>query len=209
LFLAGSSDPWYWAEDAFPPVAFCVRALVVDGLPVSPFDRHADGDGRFRELGLDAGLWRDWVAAVVRQHATIGELARTLGTSVARGPSQDQARAAAEVLRLPGSFCPGPNELRAQLNDLFTELAPAGEDWKRRMSDVPRLHGSGRQQRALWKALTPFHDRLAPLSVFLVEYAEPVIMPLPPATCLIAPAADPDGYGRQLVEAAAVLAAHG
>jgi hypothetical protein len=75
------------------------------------------------------------------------------------------------------------------------------------MSDVSRLHGSGRRQRALWKALTPFHDRLAPLSVFLVEYAEPVVMPLPPATCLIAPAADPEGYGRQLVEAATLLTA--
>jgi len=73
--------------------------------------------------------------------------------------------------------------------------------------DVPRLHGSGREQRALWKALTPFHDRLAPLSVFLVEYPEPVVMPLPPATCLIAPAADPEGYGGQLVEAAGLLAA--
>jgi hypothetical protein len=209
LFLAGSSDHWYWEEDAFPPVAFCVRALVVDGLPVPPFDRHAEGDGHLRRLGLDAGVWRDWVAAVVRQHATIGECARTLGTPHARGPLHERARAAAEVLRLPGSFCPGPTKLRAQLDDLFTVYAPAGEDWKRQMSDVSRLHGSGRRQRALWKALTPFHDRLAPLSVFLVDYAEPVIMPLPPATCLIAPAVDPEGYGRQLVEGAALLAAFG
>ena len=207
MFLAGSSVHWYWAEDAFPPVAFCVRALVVDGLSVPPFDRHAEGDGRLRQLGLDADLWRDWVAAIVRQHATIGELARTFGTPDARGPLQEQARAAAEVLRLPGSFCPGPIELRARLDDLFTDYAPAGEDWKWRMSDLPRLHGSGRQQRALWRALTPFHDRLAPLSVFLVDYAEPVIMPLPPATCLIAPAAGPEAYGRQVVEAATRLVA--
>jgi hypothetical protein len=119
----------------------------------------------------------------------------------------EQARAAAEVLTLPGSYCRGPIELKAQLNDLFTDYAPAGENWKSRMSDVPRLHGSGRHQRALSKALTPFHDRLAPLSVFLVDYAEPVIMPLSPATCVIAPAADPEAYGRQLVEAATRLAA--
>lgn len=207
MFLAGSADRWYWAEDAFPPVAFCVRALVVDGLPVPPFDRHADGDGHLRQLGLDAGLWREWVGAVVRQHSTIGESARTLGAPDARGPSREQARAAAEVLALPGSFCRGPIELQAKLNDLFTGYAQAGEDWRHRMSDVPRLHGSGREQRALWKALAPFHDRLAPLSVLLVEYAEPVVMPLPPATCLIAPAADPVGYGCQVVEAAAALAA--
>jgi hypothetical protein len=207
LYLAGSSDHWYWGEDAFPPIAFCVRVLVLDGLSVPPFDRHADGDGRLRRFGLDAAMWREWVASVVRQHATIGEHARTFGTPFAGGPLREEARAAAEVLRLPGSFCPGSSELRAQLNDLFTGYAPAGEDWKRRMSDVLRLHGSPRQQHALWTALRPFHDRLAPLSVFLVEYAEPVVMPLPPATCLIAPAADPEGYGRQLVEAVARLAA--
>jgi hypothetical protein len=207
LFRAGSSGHWYWSEDAFPPAAFCVRALVVDGLSVPPFDRHADGDGRLRQLGLDAGLWRDWVAAVLRQHATIGKFARALATPDARGPLPEQARAAAEVLSLPGSFCRGPIELRARLNDLFTDYAPAGEDWKRRMSDLPRLHGSGRQQRALWNALTPFHDRLAPLSVFLVDYAEPVVMHLPPATCLIAPAAGPEAYGRQVVEAATRLVA--
>lgn len=206
-FLAGSSDHWYWSEDAFPPVSFCVRALVLDGLAVPPFNRHADGDGALRQLGLDAEVWREWVASVLRQHATIGEHGRALGTPDARGPLRERARAAAEVLRLPGSFCPGPVELREHLDDLFTDYAPAGEDWKRRMSGVPRLHGSPRQQRALWKALTRFHDRPAPLSVFLVEYTEPVVMPLPPATCLIAPEQDPEGYGRQMISAATALAA--
>lgn len=207
MFAAGSSDRWYWGEDAFPPIAFCVRALVLDGLRVPPFDRHPDGDGRLRRLRLDAAMWREWVASVLRQHATIGEHARSLGTPFARGPLREEARAAAEVLRQPGSFCPGSAELRSQLNDLFTSYAPAGEDWKRRMSDFPLLHGSPRHQRELWKGLTPFHGRLAPLSVFLIEYEEPVVMTLPPATCLIAPAADPERYGRQVVDAAARLAA--
>lgn len=205
--LAGSSDRWYWSGDAFPPLSFCVRALVIDGLAVPPFDRHGDGDGRLRALGLDADMWREWLAAVLRQHVIMGEHARTLGTPDARGPLLEQARAAAEVLRAPGSFCPGPGELRARLNELFADYAPAGEYWKWRMSDAPRLHGSARQQRALWKALTPFHDRLVTLSVFLVEYTEPVVMPLPPTSCLIAPAQDPEGYGRQVVAAATALAA--
>jgi hypothetical protein len=202
--LAGPFDHWHWSEDASPPVSFCVRALVLDGLAVPPFDRHADGDGRLRDLGLDAAIWR--VAAVLEQRAILGEHARSLGTSEARGPLLERARAAAEVLRLPGSFCPGSEELRAQLNELFADYAPAGEAWKWRMSEASRLHGSGRQQRALWKALTPFHDRLATLSVFLVEYDEPVVMPLPPTTCLIAPDANPEGFGRQVVAAATALA---
>ena len=69
-----------------------------------------------------------------------------------------------------------------------------------------RLHGSGRQQRALWNALVPFHHRLPTLVVFLVDYVEPVTMALPPTTCLIAPEDDPKEFGRQVVAAATALA---
>ncbi len=203
--LAGWSNNWYWSEDAFPPVSFCVRALVLDGLAVAPFDRHGSGDGRLREVGLDIDLWREWVASVLHQQAIMGAHARTLGTPEARGPSLERARAAADVLRMPGSFCPGSDELRARLNKLYADYAPAGEVWKRRMSETSHLRGSGRQQRALWNALTPFHGRLPTLSVFLVEYCEPVMMPVPPTTGLIAPEPDPVGYGRQVVEVAAAL----
>ncbi len=200
---------WHWSEDALPPVSFCVHALVLDGLRVPPFDRHADGDGRLRDLGLDAATWRAWVAAVLEQRAIAGDYARTLATPDARGPLLERVRAAGEVLRAPGSFCPASQELRARLNELFADYAPAGEEWKRRMSEASRLHGSGSQQRALWKALTPFHDRLATLSVFLVEYDVPAVMPLPPTSCLIAPYAEPEGFGRQVVAAATALAITG
>jgi hypothetical protein len=52
--MAMASGQWHWSGDALPPVAFCVRALVLDGLAVPPFDRHPDRDGRLREIGLDA-----------------------------------------------------------------------------------------------------------------------------------------------------------
>jgi hypothetical protein len=200
--LLGSSDRWHWSEDAFPPVAFCVRALVLDGLAVPPFDRHSGGDGRLRALGLDAETWGRWLAALVRQHATIAELAPVAASPESRGPML-----AAEVLRTPGSFCPGPVELQNRLDELFTEYEPSGEAWKWRMSDARRLHGSGRQQRALWNALLPFHDRLPTLAVLLVDYVEPVMMPMPPTTCLIAPEDDPERFARQVVAAATALTA--
>lgn len=207
MFLVGSSDHWSWEEDAFPPVAFCVQALVQDGLLVPPFERHADGDGRLRALGLDAAVWREWVISTLHQRATLAEFARALGTQGNQEPIRATARTAGDVLRVPGSFCAGPNELRDRLSELWEGYAPIGETWKRRMSEVRPRFGSGPQQRALWNALTPFHDRLPTLSVFLVEYSEPVVMPLPPTTCLIAPAEDPEGYGRQVVAAASWLAA--
>lgn len=198
---------WHWSEDAFPPVAFCIHALILDGLRVPPFDRHGDGDARLRALGLDAAMWRAWVAVVVEQRAIAGELARALGTPEARGPLLERALRRPRLFGLPASLCPGSDELRARLDALFTDYRPAGDAWKRRIADPRHRLGSASQQRALWNALTPFHDRLATLSVFLVEYGEAVVIPLPPTACLIVPRADGEGYGRQVIAAAEALAA--
>ncbi len=207
--VAAPGDFWSWSEDAFPPISFCVRALVLDGLAVPPFDRHGDGDGRLRELGLDLATWQAWVASILRQQGILGDRAPARGTPEAPGPLLEQERAAAEVLSAPGSLCPGSEELRARLGELSADYAIWGQAWKRRLSDARRLHGSPRQQRALWKALEPFHDLLPTLSVYFVEYAEPVVMPLPPTTCLIAPEDRPDRFRRQVVAAADALAALG
>jgi hypothetical protein len=45
---------------------FCVWILESDGLRVSPFDRHADGNHRLRSQGLDVETWRRWVRKVVK-----------------------------------------------------------------------------------------------------------------------------------------------
>ncbi|MEK6721555.1 MAG: hypothetical protein AABZ33_12950 [Chloroflexota bacterium] len=77
VHLAGSSDHWYWSMDIELPVDFCVRALRHDGLRVSPFDQHPDGDGSLREKGLDAASWRAWFAAVLDHHSRLQGLTTT------------------------------------------------------------------------------------------------------------------------------------
>jgi hypothetical protein len=201
-----ASDPWSWEEDAFPPVAFCVRVLVQDGLSIPPFDRHAEGDGRLREVGLDAGIWREWLTSILRQRTTLAQTARVVGRGGELSPISAEARSATEVVRAPGSFCGGSSLLRERLEDLWGAYAPIGEAWKWRMSEVGRRLGAGHQQRALWNALRPFHDRLPTLAVFLIDYPEPVEMVLPPTACLIAPSENPEAYGRQVVAVAKRLA---
>jgi hypothetical protein len=207
----GSSDNWSWSSDAFPPLWFCVRSLIYDGLRVAPFDQHPDGDGRLRALGLDAEAWHAWVAGVLRQHEQIGEFAQAMRPN--QPPSEAERQrvlAAAKVLTRPGSFCPGSDELKEELNDLFVPLYQNGEDWKARIfSAMPTLHGTGGQGRNLWQALEPFHDRLPRFEVFLVEYPVPAVMTMPPSTGIIAPAHDAAGYSRQVVAAASELAAAG
>jgi hypothetical protein len=209
MFLAGSTDRWSWSEDAFPPLAFCVHALVHDGLQVPPFELHPEGDGSLRALGLDAHTWRKWVAALLAQRATLSDYARHLANE--RDPSERRttAMAVAEVLRRPGSFCPGSPELRGRLDELWTTYAPDGEAWKRRMTTGPqgiRNRLAPHEQRWLWKGLLPFHDRLSTISVLLVDYSTPVVMPVPPTTCIIAPGSASAEYARQVLAAAEQLA---
>ena len=67
MILGEPTDRWFWSEDVDVAVDFCVRALRHDGLRVPPFDRHPDGDGSLRALGLDPGGWRRWLDAVLER----------------------------------------------------------------------------------------------------------------------------------------------
>ncbi len=205
VFLAGSNN-WHWSEDASPPLAFCLHALVHDGLQVPPFDRHHDGDGALRGLGLDSETWRTWMSAVV---AAQGRLNAGI-----REPDWRADRAGlatlAEAASAPATLCPGLPELQARLGELWVDYGPAGERWKWDMTTGPRgvrNRLTPHEQRWLWKALVPFHDRLSTISVFLVDYPAPVVMALPPTTCLIAPASASADYVRQVLAAAEQLVA--
>jgi hypothetical protein len=212
MFRTDSDDRWQWSADVFPPLDFCVRVLRHDGLAVAPFDLHPDGDRCLRERGLEAETWRTWVAAVVSARAGIDVLSHA---SLGRGwPPSESDRAvlteAAEAMRRPSLMCPGSPELRARVDELWADYEPEGDRWKRAMTlEQRRDHLPPDAQRWLWQALLPLHDRLATVSVFLVDYVQPVLMPVPPFACLIATdAADRDGWGyAQLVlEAAERLA---
>ncbi len=199
MFLTDSDDRWQWSADVFPPLDFCVRVLRHDGLAVAPFDLHLDGDRSLRERGLEADSWRTWVASVVSARARIDELSRT---SLARGwPAleldQSGLAEAAEAMRRPSLLCPGSSQLRARLDELWADCEPEGNRWKRAMTlEQRRDHLPPDARRWLWQALLPLHGRLATVSVFLVDYVQPVVMTVPPFACLIATdAADRDGWG--------------
>ena len=74
----GRRDPWFWRFDLHVGVNFCVWALLADGLRVSPFDRHAGGDGALRAAGLTPEGWWTWLHAVLaRQEQLRAALAAT------------------------------------------------------------------------------------------------------------------------------------
>jgi hypothetical protein len=60
-------DRWGWSLTGSRSVEFCVWVLLQDGLRVRPFDIHPDGDGRLRQLGMDAVSWARWFESVVNR----------------------------------------------------------------------------------------------------------------------------------------------
>lgn len=196
-----SAEAWHWTEDVFAPANFCVLALLRDGLRVSPFDQHPDGDAALRTLGLDADGWLQWLRAVVDAHADLGAQVLDVDPHPKEVPT---------VITRPSDLCPGDPALRRLLNDMWIGRQAGLEVWKRSMSGDPAVRerrGTSSQQRGRWASVAAFGDRLPPLSVLLVSYPVPVVMTLPPKTCVISPAPDADGYSAQLVAAASTLSA--
>ncbi|MGH2407258.1 MAG: hypothetical protein ACRDF7_04150 [Candidatus Limnocylindrales bacterium] len=140
---------------------------------------------------MDQDLWRRWVASVVQAQADLDAAGALLAVQMAgREPHQpnpaDAARAGAfaQQLRRPGDLCPGSGLLHERLEELWAEYRGRGDLFTRRMNEPAATH---RRSAHLWELLEPFHDRLPSLSVFLVDYPSPVVMPVPPAACLISP----------------------
>jgi hypothetical protein len=206
LFLAGSTDQFHWTEDAFPPLDFCVQTLKRDGLRIHPFDEHPDGDSSLRNRGLNAEVWRQWVASVI----THSELLSQVPASPADGRTDPRFLAeVAEFLRRPSSACPGSDGLRGRLDEMWAEYEPTADAWKRAITGPEGVRRMGRpaDQRRRWQALQPFHSRVATIQVFLVSYPAPVVMASSPTACLIAPDRNPAAYTQQVVAAAKLLAA--
>lgn len=206
MIRGGSMDRWFWSEDVDVAVDFCVRALRHDGLRVPPFDRHPDGDGSLRTVGLDPRGWRRWLDTVL-------EGLERLDAHIRLPDRRAHPRALAEIgqaLGRPGGLCPCGPDLQTRLDRLWAAHGPAADAWKRAMTDKPGLARlAPTEAHRLWRSIEPFHARLPTLRVFLVDYPEPVVMTIPPTTCLVArDPADRDGsaYVRALATAAGELA---
>lgn len=206
----GSRAAWFWSEQYFAPVDLAVQALVRDGMQVPPFDAHPDGDGTLRAGGLTATSWHAWLAALVALHAEMRTIAVTRSSM---SPHERRTRPWAPPTGLaePWTLCPGSEDLRARLREMFIEPPRPADladpvDALLHSQPVEAPHPGPSAQRRLWRDLSSFADRLPSLAVLVVHYPVPAVLPVPPTTCLIAPADDADAYADQLRVAAGMLA---
>jgi len=202
----GSREAWTWGEDAFAPIDFAVQALVRDGMRVPPFDSHADGDGTLRAGGLTSEAWRGWVSALIELNSSMADFAALVGMDMP-AEALRHGRELGEQMMEPWSVIRESDEVSARLHQMWDEYRSATKAWEQPLALGER--GSrrldARTHRSLWSDLSRLHDRLPTLTVYLVEYPTPAVMPAPPTACVIAPDPDPVRYADQVRAAARQL----
>jgi hypothetical protein len=198
MFQQGTGNTWHWSCDVNPGVNFCVWVLQADGLRIPPFDRHPDGDGSLRAVGLTAATWRSWLAGVLKCR-------RQLSASPFPPPP-----GLVESVVAPASVWGGDPAIGARLAELWPGYAAQADAWKRHYAleaDPTRLTPAA--HRRLWRDLAPYRGRLPPLSFFLVEYPQVVLDVLPPDAALIGTGGgrlDPSAYAAAVLRTAELLA---
>jgi hypothetical protein len=190
-------------EEFSEAVDFCVHVLLVDGLRVAPFDQHLGGDHRLSAVGFEPMAWRAWMELVVDAATRLSASARQLGTIIAgrSGVSRvtevevEPVRSLRSQLRHPAALYDGTPELRSELRSV----------WQGYMEGPPRIDTLPRKSRAaIWREVVESSKARGDMTVFLVKYPVPVVMPIPPSVCVIA--RSQSAYGDQLRHAASALA---
>lgn len=147
------------------PANFAVSVLMADGLRIAPFDVHPSGDRVLRKAGLTAEIWLEWVRVLTESHDDVGRVSL-------RPTSQDEwqkLRTVVEPLVRPATVCPGPEELRLRLDDLWAQETENMERWKRNAS----VKYSGTFWARVFRSIPP---QSLGATFYLVTYPVPVLL---------------------------------
>lgn len=174
------AQKWGFSVSWDPEVDFCVHCLVVDGLQVPPFDRHADGDGRLRGAGLTAPDWNAWLEIVVEERALAR--AESLWPAWLRSPdwppSHEALRAQPAQPRRAVDTWPGTPELKVRLSNLY-------ERWTHFPAAARAEPPVERHPTELWLKVEPYRDRVPYFHIYPVTYKSAVTHCVPPASILL------------------------
>jgi hypothetical protein len=197
------NDGWSWSEGISAQIDFAIHVLLVDGLHVAPFDKHAGGDGSCRALGLDQRTWGRWVIALINLREVVN------AERLAAGPDPDGNRKPTDaelMLQRPAVVCPGSPELVHRLREIWEEYIPGFPEWARATvsPEASFARMSADRQRSLWLALQPLRPKVPRLAIYIVRYPVPEVMAVDPATAVISPDLTGD-YARQIWFGATVL----
>lgn len=202
MFHLETIDPWFLRYDFNMPIDFCIWTLETDGLRVSPFDQHHEGDGSLRAAGLDAQGWRAWLTEVVQlqyqvEHAFQQQL-RVWHAEVRRHyqqssqvhqsftpphlpPPNISPMQIAEAHNPPAAWT-GNAEGGKRLEELWEHYKPISNERK-----AWRWGNAGGDQatKRLWDDLQPYHTQLETLLIHFVAYPLEVDSLVPPVSVIM------------------------
>lgn len=178
--LEGKENTWNFSHGFNMMVDFCIYILQVDGVRVSPFDLHSEGNGILRMRGFTTDDWHLWLGEVVSL--------------------QDQQRATTYHKYDPPSVWKGSSSARDALSELWRIYGPVSNErreWEARLGmkwvqELPML----------WHDLKPYQRQLDTLTIHLVSYPKAVDYLVPPTsgimTVVDGQLESPDFYDRML-----------
>lgn len=200
-----SREPSWVVHSSFDPVVdFCVWMLEVDGLLVSPFDQHLEGNAAFRARGMDANSWLLWMKRVVllsdqRIYWSAEKLRVTPQNERNSEFVKWQEWQHQQAMTVAREFCGSqfPEILPIMPPEVFPAASPVKElieeRWMYYRSDI----FSRREQRwsshpiasllgsELVEAVNSYYPRLAALELYLVAYSEPREYLIPPVSVIV------------------------
>ncbi len=197
-----------FTEDVSLPIDFAVHVMVQDGLRVPHFSAHEEGDAGLRSLGLTPTAWTAWLESLVALERTIAKAASEVGTPI-QGAAIRRLAELMEERDRPWERAGAGTRLRRALQERWIRYIEEATAWRdrymmRRVND----RFAPRHQRWLFRQLANLQGPPR-LQVFTVRYAAPVVLPVPPETCIVAQVGD-DGEGREfarlVAEGARILA---
>ncbi len=176
MFSLKTADRWSCGYSFSMQIDFCIWVLESDGLHVSPFDLHQDGDGKLRARGLDAVSWRSWVKNIVslEQETRIAEL---------------QGRDADEFFfkfTHPSSVWQGEPAIEDLLTELWLRYLSVSGLREEHANFTKSLNGleEANVLGKVWRDLKPYHKRISGIHIYLVDYSWAVQDILPPTSAI-------------------------
>lgn len=204
--LLHSRNSWFYSLGFNIMVDFCIWTLEVDGLHVSPFDQHPDGDGSIRAAGLDAGDWQSWLLRVIN----LQKEQRQLRHQQASSPQDLLSVLSCEAHNPPSAWI-GSITVRNKLDELWEQYGPVSNQRKMRELELARaLHKAERMSsKRLYDVLKTYHTRMPPLTIYEIAYEYPLDYVLSPATLLMSVQEgqpEPQEFNERVLAAVAELA---
>ncbi len=188
MHLLGSRNTFTYSDSYNMMVDFCIWVLGVDGLQVTPFDQHPNGDGSLRAIGLNAVSWQSWLIRVVnlqyeQQQANMKRVTEDPFNTQKIDP---RSFFIPEVHNPPMAW-KGGAAIGGRLVELWKQFGPVANE--RGKWDAKRSRAVRKEERKggkrLYDELQPYYSLIPMLNMHFVSYAQPINYLISPVSVIM------------------------